>query len=72
MQAEGLANDAAQAIALDRAAGGAHRHRQSQARRARLIECRSHREESVTDAPPARVGGVEIASCVAGEVAPAE
>src|SRR5271170_3075529 len=60
VQPEGLANDAANAVARDPAARHPYGHRQPQARRVQLIVHHCHAEKSVTQAPAARVRGVEI------------
>src|ERR1700680_2417804 len=60
MHAKRLADDAADAGAADPPPRRPHRPRQSQSRSARFIVCGNHREESVTNTPAARVGGVEI------------
>src|SRR5882757_9863352 len=60
VQPKGFADGAADAIALDRTAGRPHRDGQSQARTADAIGFRSHRKESITKAPSARIGGLEV------------
>jgi hypothetical protein len=60
MQAEGFADDPADTITLDAAARGTHRDGKPETRPAFIVPERSHSKESISKAPPARVGGFEI------------
>src|SRR5215475_5346728 len=44
IEPERFANDAAQAVARDRAARGAYRHRESETRRSQIVGSHNHRE----------------------------
>jgi len=60
MQAEGLANDSTQTVALDAAAGDTHRYGESETRPALVIPISSHAEESIAKPLPARIGRFEV------------
>lgn len=59
-QAEGLADQAADAVTAHGAARGLRRDRKADSRPAQIVRARSHGEEFACPAPAARVYGIEI------------
>jgi hypothetical protein len=60
VQAEGLANDSADTVPRNSAAGRANRHGEAETRSTLVIPKCSHAKESIANPAPARIGRLEV------------